>query len=151
MSDVLFTAQLSVDDDGFLRRECPHCQREFKWLHGEPGEQTEPMPVGGYFCPYCCGRSEDGWWTRPQLAHIEAAAAGHAEQLLHDALKPLEQSSSDFVKISVTESPRSPIPPVPDEPNDMRRVDFSCHPAEPVKVLEDWDGAVHCLFCGQAA
>ncbi|MCY3733741.1 MAG: hypothetical protein OXG42_05625, partial [Chloroflexi bacterium] len=37
------------------------------------------------------------------------------------------------------------------EPNDMRRVDFSCHPAEPVKVDEAWAGPVHCLCCGEVA
>jgi hypothetical protein len=54
------------------------------------------------------------------------------------------------VKISVSRSPRPAILPVPDEPNDMRRVDFRCHPAEPAKVLESWTEPVHCLICGQA-
>jgi hypothetical protein len=33
----------------------------------------------------------------------------------------------------------------------MRRVDFLCHPAEPVKVLDDWGRPVHCLICGESA
>ena len=148
MNEVLATLTLSVDDDGFLRRECPHCEREFKWLHGDEGE---PMPEGGYHCPYCDGRSEDGWWTRPQLAHIEAVVANRAEDMLHDAMKPLARSSSKHVKFTVSRSPNTPVPAVPDEPNDMRRVEFACHPAEPVKVLEDWSRHVHCLLCGQAA
>ena len=43
----------------------------------------------------------------------------------------------------------------PDEPepltevDDMTRVDFSCHPTEPIKVLDDWDKSVFCLICGQ--
>lgn len=148
MNEVLGTATLSVDDDGFLRRECPHCEREFKWWSGD---SSEPMPAGGYHCPYCDGRSEDGWWTRPQLAHIEAIAGNRVEDTLHDAFKPLEQSSSKNVKFTVSRSPEKPVPAVPDEPNDMRRVEFACHPTEPVKVLEDWDGAVHCLLCGQTA
>ena len=32
---------------------------------------------------------------------------------------------------------------------DMARVDFECHPTEPVKVLDDWDKPVSCLICGQ--
>jgi hypothetical protein len=46
---------------------------------------------------------------------------------------------------------------VPEEPaplneeNDMRRVDFGCHPSEPVKVLGDWTGPVHCIVCGTIA
>jgi hypothetical protein len=38
-----------------------------------------------------------------------------------------------------------------DEPDDMRRVDFTCHPLEPVKVLDDWESPVHCLICGEPA
>jgi hypothetical protein len=38
-----------------------------------------------------------------------------------------------------------------DEPDDMRRIDFTCHPAEPVKVLDEWDRPVHCLICGEPA
>jgi len=148
VNEVLATLTLSVDDDGFLRRECPHCEREFKWLHGDRGE---PMPEGGYHCPYCDGRSEEGWWTRPQLVHIEAVVAYQAEEMLHDAMKPLERSSSKHVKFTVSRSPNQLVPAVPDEPNDMRRVEFACHQAEPVKVLEDWSGPVHCLLCGQTA
>jgi hypothetical protein len=34
------------------------------------------------------------------------------------------------------------------EDDDMRRVDVRCHPTEPIKVIEDWPGAVYCLICG---
>lgn len=140
MNEHLGTAELSLDGDGFLRRECPHCEREFKWLHGDSGE---PMPDGGYFCPCCAARSEDGWWTRPQLAHIEALALNGAGDYLEGML--------DSSIWTLKREPPRPVPPVPDEPNDMRRVDFQCHPTEPVKVLEGWDGPVHCLICGTAA
>jgi hypothetical protein len=33
----------------------------------------------------------------------------------------------------------------------MIRVDFDCHPTEPVKVLDDWDKSVYCLICGQVS
>jgi hypothetical protein len=33
--------------------------------------------------------------------------------------------------------------------NDMRRFDFTCHPTEPVKVLDDRNGPLHCLICGE--
>jgi hypothetical protein len=45
-----------------------------------------------------------------------------------------------------------PAEPAPlQEGEDMRRVEFSCHPAEPVKVLDHWDEPVHCLLCGKPA
>ena len=31
----------------------------------------------------------------------------------------------------------------------MTRVDFACHPSEPLKVLDDWREPVRCLICGQ--
>jgi hypothetical protein len=34
------------------------------------------------------------------------------------------------------------------EEDDMLKVNFTCHPTEPVKVAENWDKAVHCLICG---
>jgi hypothetical protein len=43
-----------------------------------------------------------------------------------------------------------PVPEL-DDTDDMRRIDFACHPAEPVKVLDDWDRWVHCLICGEPA
>ena len=35
------------------------------------------------------------------------------------------------------------------EDDDMTRVDFACHPSEPVKVLDDWHRPVSCLICGE--
>ena len=36
------------------------------------------------------------------------------------------------------------------EDDDMRRIDFACHPSEPLKILDEWDKPVRCLICGQA-
>jgi hypothetical protein len=35
------------------------------------------------------------------------------------------------------------------EDDDMTRVDFACHPSEPLKVRDDWDQAAYCLVCGE--
>jgi hypothetical protein len=37
------------------------------------------------------------------------------------------------------------------EDDDMLRVEFNCHPTEPVKVLDEWDEPVRCLLCGKTA
>ena len=37
------------------------------------------------------------------------------------------------------------------EEDDMLRIDFECHPTEPVKVLDNWTGPVRCLCCGETA
>ena len=61
----------------------------------------------------------------------------------------LGRSSGGLIEADVeSEVPAEPEPLQEDD--DMRRVDFSCHPAEPVKVLDDWDKAVSCLICSQS-
>lgn len=63
----------------------------------------------------------------------------------------MERQSSQFVEIKAGATPTRRNRPPLTEPDDMRRVDFECHPAEPVKVFENWSEPVHCLVCGQVA
>ena len=147
--EVSFSISLPLDDEGFLRRECPNCEREFKWL---PQDDSEPEPHGGYCCPYCGERaSSDSWFTRGQLRVLEAAVDENVikPQLtgLEDSLVDLEQASGGFLSARIERS-GSRRPARLTEPTDMRRVDFDCHPREPVKVMDDWQDAVHCLICG---
>ena len=61
--DVALEMSMPLDSDGFLRRECPTCEREFKWFH-TPAEEGSAAPVidGGYFCPYCGVQAETNTW-----------------------------------------------------------------------------------------
>jgi hypothetical protein len=150
MSEVIGSVSMPLDSDGFLRRECPHCSREFKWHHGESDEESAVEPAG-YHCPYCNGQSVDGWWTVAQLAAIEDETRYYAESQIHEMFKGMERQSNEFVKIKAGAAPGRPNRPPLTEPDDMRQVDFACHPNEPVKVLENWSEPVHCLVCGQLA
>jgi hypothetical protein len=141
-----------LDDDGFLRRECPTCEREFKWFNSPEGE-GEPVPMGGYFCPYCRVQGPpDAWWTKEQLEHAKNRVA-------RDVVGPeLEKMARDLKRSSrnslISFDVKHETPPELDpmvEPIDMRRVDFECHPSEPLKVLDDWTRPVHCMICSQAA
>jgi hypothetical protein len=143
---------LPLDDDGFFRRACPTCEREFKWFNSPEGE-GEPVPAGGYFCPYCRVQApSDQWFTNEQ---VELAK----NRVARDVLGPeFERMARDINRgnrgglVSITmdyETPEAMDPLV--ERNDMRRVDFTCHPNEPVKVLEDWTRPVHCLIDSQPA
>ena len=49
---------------------------------------------------------------------------------------------------SLTYHPPDELDPLT-EVDDMTRVDFECHPTEPVKVLDTWDKPVRCLICGR--
>jgi predicted nucleic acid-binding Zn ribbon protein len=144
--------ELPLDSQGFLRRECPNCQREFKWHHGPTEEMPEDEPdPAEYYCPYCgTSAAPDQWWTSDQVEVIQKAALHEAmpqvEHELKKALKPLNKSG--FVKAEVKSDPLNPPPPL-FEPEDMVAVASPCHPYEPAKVMEDWKGSLHCLVCGQ--
>jgi hypothetical protein len=147
MSDAL-TIAFPLDGDGFLRRECPTCEREFKWLPTD--EEGTPPQDGGYFCPYCRIQAPlDTWNTRAQVVIVEATVKRELVQPgLEKALKNLERHSKGFIRTQ-TPARESPPPDPMTEVDDMRLVTFTCHPNEPVKVLDEWDGSAACLICGQ--
>jgi endogenous inhibitor of DNA gyrase (YacG/DUF329 family) len=151
MGEFSLSVEFSIDDDGFLRRECPNCERQFKWHQGDHGE---PEPRGGYFCPYCQKQSDGAWLTPVQARVVDYAVTKEViEPALDDfgnSLKGIERASGGFLKVSIKEDVAEP-PSIPDEPNDMVRVDFTCHPSESIKVGEEWTDLVHCLICGSAS
>jgi hypothetical protein len=145
------SVSLPVDPDGYLRRECPQCEREFKWHHGptEGAPESNETPEF-YYCPYC-GESAglDQWYTQGQIETIRAAAIGAVLPKLRDQLReavaPLNRSG--FIKADI--SAHQPLPPPPlIEAVDMIAVASPCHPYEPVKILDSWDAPIHCLVCG---
>jgi hypothetical protein len=138
MSTFQLSMAIPTDSDGFARRECPTCERELKWRLASADEEATPAPHGGYFCPYCGVQAlPDAWWTKAQ---VEAAQA----QAYREVLKPEIKKRFQGVKFTDNDS-ALPLT----ETDDMRRVDFACHD-EPVKVLDDWHGPVHCSLCGTA-
>lgn len=145
-----------LDGDGFLRRECPTCEREFKWLPSSE-ERGEPLPAGGYFCPYCAVQAPPGsWWTKPQLAKARAIVTSEVLDPELDKLRRTmgerERSPGGLIQARLEGSLTEEIEPIDlSEANDMRRIDFTCHPADPIKVSEDWKSPVHCLICGTEA
>lgn len=146
MSDdtVELSFSIPLDDDGFVRRECPECEREFKWHYSE--ENSEPVPDGGYFCPYCNVQSDANSWFTP--AQLELATSVAARELVDPMMEDLADSVSGS-GLSMKYEPGDRVDELSDEPNDMRRIDVSCHPKEPLKVLDSWSSGVHCMICGQ--
>lgn len=153
MSDnVELSVSVPLDDDGFLRRECPTCQREFKWLSSTE-EESETASDEGYFCPYCGVQAPgNAWWTPDQLERAKSIAY---DEVVRPELEKFKRDisqmgSGGFIKASVEITEPDPVPDMNGEPNDMKRVDFPCHPNEPVKVADDWAKEVYCLICGTA-
>lgn len=148
--------EIPLDSDGYLRRQCPRCERCFKWRpenegdEGDEGEQTAQTVL--YHCPYCAEESaSDQWWTDEQVDYAQGLAAIEAMRMIEKTLGPAADRinrSSGMVKMDL-DVPRV-TPPAPlFEPDDMIAVQPPCHPAEPLKVLEDWDDEIHCLICGR--
>lgn len=157
MNDDEVTVGMAVplDSDGFLRRECPTCEREFKWLAATDEDDASDPPDGGYFCPYCAIQAPpDAWFTQAQLELAENIVARDVVGPMLDDfsrdLKRMGRQSGGLLDVTVSHDGPEEMDPLVEE-DDMRRVDFPCHPAEPIKVLDDWDGPVHCLMCGQPA
>jgi hypothetical protein len=155
MSDEEFTLGMSIplDADGFLRRECPTCEREFKWMPNADDENDDgPVLDGGYFCPYCCVQAPTTEW----LTQAQAALARNIVEkevvgpLLKDFGKEIDgigKGSGGLIGVSVDYDEPDELDPLT-ETDDMKRVDFECHPLEPVKILDAWNDSVACLICG---
>lgn len=138
-------------DAGFLRRECPHCEREFKWHHGptdERPEDVEDPPV--YFCPYCGDSAPpDHWWTKDQLDFAQRTVVGPAiREMADDLKKSFGNQRNSMIKFSVSHNEPEP-PAALQEPEDMEIVEPPCHPWEPMKVIQEWSEPLHCLVCGE--
>lgn len=154
MTEIRLNATLPLDSDGFLRRECPNCERQFKWLPGPNTQEDEEEcreASESYFCPYCYEEAAThAWWTKEQLEYTRALV------LTESVVPRLRRFQRDVRKLSqpgglIQLDVRLPSLERRDqmvETDDMVRIDFPCHPAEPVKIDETWESDVACLVCG---
>lgn len=148
--DFSVSVSIPLDSDGFLRRECPTCEEEFKWFSHDEDDPSLEL-VEQYFCPLC-GQpgGVDSWWTPQQLEYVQAAAAPNIEAFIDDSIS---DALKGFTNVSVTKDGGVDFdaePPEPlVEPDDLTIVEPPCHPQEPVKVPESYlTKEIHCLICG---
>ena len=151
MNDISIPVSIPLDPEGFLRRECPNCQQEFKWYVTDDGSAE---PVNQYFCPLCGQPAGlDSWWTPAQLEYARGAAAPaideFVDQSLDDVFKSLKSSKNIKVKKTGSYSSGTPVPAPLHDPCDMVIAVPPCHPEEPVKVPETALARIHCLICGE--
>lgn len=144
--------ELPLDIDGFLRRECPNCEQEFKWHHGPTDDAPEDFIYPPVYCCPRCGRSaeNDSWWTPAQLTYAEESLAGPALGVIADELASGFRGITgiEFRPANNTDQPAPPDPMV--EPDDMMLIIAPCHPWEPVKVPDVSVAPYYCLLCGDA-
>ena len=156
MDEISVPIELPLDDEGFIRRECPHCELQFKWFHrqtpGDASRDDEPQEPVEYHCPYCAQSAQaDAWWTREQIQHAQETAAAHVLNPLLGQLKSdLERANDPGGMLHVeVHTDRVPEPEPITESDDVLRVDFPCHPDEPLKLDPLWTQDVACLICGK--
>lgn len=145
---------LPLDNDGFLRRECPNCLRQFKWHHGPANEEAEQQPPAEtYYCPLC-GQpaAPNQWWTQEQLDYAESVAMPSFIREVDDALgNAFRGMNNKHFRVKQTGHLEAPDEPMPmTEPDDMGIVVSPCHGYEPVKVPDDATGPFYCLICGSS-
>jgi hypothetical protein len=143
MNDMSIPMSLPLDEDGFLRRECPDCERQFKWWP-TPDHKIDAKEMRGdieaYFCPNCHDPAPpSSWWTTEQVEYMQNLAVAEAlgpqlRGMKNDQERSNRRSKWISLEISVPDLSR-PEPLI--EPNDMVRVDLPCHPEEPLKVEEN--------------
>lgn len=115
-------------DEGFLRRECPSCSREFKWHNGPTaGTPEHALQSTVYFCPYCGDSAPpDQWFTPAQIEFMEQAVTGPAMDAVADMLE--RELKGPGVRFKRGDPKGSTTPPPLREPPDMQIVEPPCHP-----------------------
>lgn len=140
---------IPLDTDGFLRRQCPNCEHEFKWFSHSEGD-PDAEQVTQYFCPLCgCAAGVDEWNTPAQNEYMLGAAGPQLNQYLSEAIGDAFRGAKNITfEANPSFNLELPVADPPHEPNDMVIVEPPCHFNEPVKVPEGSIAVVHCLICG---
>jgi len=136
-----------LDDDNYLRRECPYCRREFKILKDD-FEQLDGE--NNYWCPYCGQEAlANQWWTIEQLQLINKVTTNIANELINEQLiRPLKklESRSSSIHITTHELGRENELINP-ERNDMIIFSLPCC-SKSLKIEESWKDSIYCYYCG---
>lgn len=147
--EIRISMSLPLDSDGFLRRECPTCEREFKWFSHDEGD-TDAESVSQYFCPLCGEPAAvDQRWTPAQVDYGLASGGPQIDRAVQDAVADAFKGMKGFEfkpNSSFSLGIETPEPLI--EPDDMVIVEPPCHPNEPLKVPEEATARVFCLVCG---
>ena len=173
MSNIEFRVSIPLDDDHFLRRECPLCNREFKVLVPEEDiedmisrrikifmieenidiqdeeEQKEDIEL---ICPYCGQRSDiNEWWTKEQLEYMYVFVHNYVADIANKTINNLENMSknmnSGLISMRIEGQRMSKKEPwISSEINDMKFHELPCCNTH-IKIIEDWDDSIYCHYC----
>jgi DNA-directed RNA polymerase subunit RPC12/RpoP len=174
---IRISLTFSVDRDGFFRRSCPNCGRDFKTqvdegdlvaslqpafrqLGLEIGAEQEDETKEYLYCPYCGYYAESSdMLTQTLISYLRRYVM--REYVLPRVNKMFSGVADSFRNVS--RSSRGPIgfemkfehnaallPPRPisgPEPPDMTMVDLLCC-GKRIKVMDGWYDVNLCPYCG---
>jgi len=175
MSEVKVNLPFPLDEDGFLKRKCPLCYREFK-VFLEEEELTDLAQKGidsfilekeeeetnldkgessraEFVCPYCGQQTpSDSWWTQKQLAYLRIIAKNIMakvvnENSIHPLKRTFQKSSPGIVSIRFEGRGLEQEEPWVFPEINLGIFDLPCCQRK-IKIEENWQGKVHCFFCG---
>ncbi|MET0406506.1 MAG: hypothetical protein ABW123_29080 [Cystobacter sp.] len=157
--------ELPRDAGGFVRRECPQCQRDFKTMPRAHDASAVQRRLASLFpfenahesfdevpeawCLYCGHRAAgDEWLTPAQQAHVEDVARCWANHVRYEQLAHVSRTLRDNPRPTFVSTRPRPLPgPMSPDADDLRRVPLLCC-GEEVKAHWEWDGPLCCPSCG---
>jgi len=174
MDEIKMNISFPLDNDGFFRRACPFCQREFKikisneelknliqksedsyMLKKEEislseKESFKENEIKEFYCPYCGQEASAGrWWTIEQKKYIQT----YMENIMTDIINKnfVEKMKKGFQgnKFIKFEGKKLKMkePQISSDDNDMMIINLSCCQSK-IKILKGWAKIVYCFYCG---
>jgi len=170
-------AHIPLDEEGFLRRQCPFCARQFKiippkdqlvdgsnkceysYMIEEEGSDETSAPYYEeqvMYCPYCGQSTQvEDWFTDEQRNYFKALLEQEAIEMINeDFIKPMKRrsrsalSKGSHFKMEWHELKTKTVQMSP-EKNDMRVFVLPCC-NQKIKINDNWQDTVCCVFCGFA-
>src|SRR5690606_31616977 len=178
MSTISFSIGLPLDGDGFLRRECPLCLRQFKIETQEADRQSliereleayllqeglESRPASAeaiemdddeLWCPYCGQTaSRDHWWTQEQRAYIHVFGHNIMAQLINEQfIRPMKRQFSGrrggLVSIKFEGKEMEYQEPWISPESDDMTIRALPCCGLQIKLDDEWSKPVYCYQCG---
>jgi hypothetical protein len=170
---IEISVALPLDKDGFLRRECPYCSKQFKAKYKsediqgllaeqfknfmvskeeKPKPEDEVKTTPNLFCPYCAQEAPPThWWTHEQLDYIRTFAKNiMTRQINEQLIRPLSRMPRGSGPITMTfkgQEIKEEKPWISPEPDDMKIVELPCCQSQ-IKIEDSAHSKHYCLYCG---
>ena len=173
MSIIEIDIDLPLDEQGFLRRECPLCNRQYKIFKSEEERENLIREIVNYnlaernattdndssdnieylYCPYCLQKApKEQWWTQEQLSYIRMYVDNIVVKMINDTMDNIARNvnrlNSPYVRMKKPHKKRLQTEPwIPPEINDMTVVELPCCNTK-MKIIEEWRDNIACYICG---